>query len=99
MYTHFLRDPLYPLPLPLNSMLSILLCFYTVTEPDSFRLPHNYANHRDNEFAKRKGLIIRQPSEETGGPISNPPPRKTRIRDIYGIRGRMVWSVRIEDWR
>ena len=59
------------------------------TEFGSFCPLHSDANHRDDEFAKRKGLITEQPSEEAGEPISNPPPGEMGIRDVSGIK---VWG-------
>ena len=55
------------------SGLSSWLALQIVTKPRVFCLPHDYANHQEDEFAERKDLITRQPREETGESISDAP--------------------------
>lgn len=55
-----------------------------LTEPGSFASRTAKPNSKMPRFAAQKGFIHKQPTEETGELISNPPPGRWETPDIHG---------------
>ena len=64
----------------------------------SIRRTHSKSTTRRQGLQQRKSLFTRQPSEETGESVSDPPPQRQGAWDIYGI-SRVVLGVRKGEWR
>lgn len=71
----------------------------SVTEPGLFCPSRDKANHQDDEFAAEKGFIHKAAKQGDGRPNLKSAFLKRGIRDIYGVKEKVVWSVGVHDWR
>ena len=63
---------------------NIFVVFVYVTEPGLFLPFAQKAKHPDDKTAAERGFNHMSAKEEMGERVSSPPPRKWRLRDIYG---------------